>query len=232
MLKIRSEQKEIIDNLGYNNPTLIENLKDMEKINHWLGFNKALSRALKKIKNRFPKEKISLADLGCGSGDSLRYLYHWARSNQIALELHGIDANQFIIEYAKSASLSYPTIQYHYQNIFLSTANYDILTLNNICHHFTNDELINLLKKLKTQIRCALIINDLHRHLCAYWGFYCIAKFLRLSEITKHDGALSVKRGFTRVELINILHKAGIEDYQLRWDWMFRWQIIILKQSV
>jgi hypothetical protein len=34
-------------------------------------------------------------------------------------------------------------------------------------------------------------------------------------------------RGFRRKEWIRIFETAGIKNYQIRWKWAFRWQIII-----
>jgi hypothetical protein len=45
--------------------------------------------------------------------------------------------------------------------------------------------------------------------------------------MVKHDGPLSVLRGFKKSELIGVLQKAGIESYSLKWKWAFRWQLII-----
>jgi len=46
----------------------------------------------------------------------------------------------------------------------------------------------------------------------------------------REDGALSVLRSFTRQELVNLLHQAGIKNYKIKWMWAFRWQIIINKR--
>jgi 2-polyprenyl-3-methyl-5-hydroxy-6-metoxy-1,4-benzoquinol methylase len=227
MFKQRSTQKEIIDDLHFSSPLLIDNLKEMEKINHWLRFNKTLLMGLEKVKKTYALLKLTLADLGCGSGDTLRCINDWASRKNLSVELHGIDGNAFVVEHAKKASLSYPNIQYLHRNIFRDNSQYDIVTLNNFCHHFTNDELILLLKSLTQQANIAILIHDLHRHFLAYWGFLCLTKFFRFSPITKHDGALSVKRGFVKADLVSLLNKANIDSYTIQWLWPFRWQIII-----
>jgi hypothetical protein len=48
--------------------------------------------------------------------------------------------------------------------------------------------------------------------------------------MVKHDSKLSVLRGFTREELEQLLSKAGITNYQLKWKWAFRWQLILFKE--
>ncbi len=45
--------------------------------------------------------------------------------------------------------------------------------------------------------------------------------------MVKYDAPLSVLRAFKKQELIEILNKAGIRDYAIRWQWAFRWQVIV-----
>ena len=47
--------------------------------------------------------------------------------------------------------------------------------------------------------------------------------------MVKHDGPLSVKRGFTKSGLINLLSDAGIKNFIIRWNWAFRWMVVIKK---
>jgi hypothetical protein len=57
-----------------------------------------------------------------------------------------------------------------------------------------------------------------------------ITKLFSRSSMVKFDAPLSVLRGFKKKELTEILQKASIEHYTLRWKWAFRWQLIIYSQ--
>jgi hypothetical protein len=45
--------------------------------------------------------------------------------------------------------------------------------------------------------------------------------------MVKYDAPLSVLRGFSRNEWLDLLRKAGISRFSLKWKWAFRWQLII-----
>jgi hypothetical protein len=45
--------------------------------------------------------------------------------------------------------------------------------------------------------------------------------------MVKNDAPLSVLRAFSRDDLNTILTNAGIKNYQIRWRWAFRWQVIV-----
>jgi hypothetical protein len=94
-------------------------------------------------------------------------------------------------------------------------------------HHFTADQLVDVLGSLKSQCRVGIVINDLHRHPLAYYSIKLLTQFFSKSSMVKFDAPLSVMRGFTRLEWEEILRQAGITDYTLKWKWAFRWEILI-----
>ncbi len=232
MFNIRSTQKEIIDNLEFSDPLLIDNLKDMEKINTWLGFNSSLIKGIKKIYRKYScyNKKLLIADLGCGSGDALRSIQRWANAKTLNLKLIGIDGNPHVINYACLASVQYPNIYYQTSDISMlddQVSAFDIVTLNNLCHHLQDEDLIRLLKYLRQNTHLAIIINDLHRHFLAYLGIKILCVIFKFSSITKHDGPLSVRRAYKKNDIKNILNLANIFGFEIKWRWAFRWQVII-----
>lgn len=242
MLRDRTDQQEIIDNLEFSDPLLIDNLNDMDFLNHWLGYNRTLISGIHKVKKKYKaiwqKRKVIIADLGCGSGDSLRCIHDWANNNKHDCELLGIDGNAFVIAHAIKASSLYPKIKYHIMDILspesfkrIGKEGNDIVTLNNICHHFCDKELIQLIEQLRKHTHLAIIINDLHRHLLAYWGIKILAWAFNFVKVTKHDGPLSVRKGFKKSELESILTAAGSNAFEIRWTWPFRWQVIIWNEE-
>jgi hypothetical protein len=86
---------------------------------------------------------------------------------------------------------------------------------------------VDILRQLKEQARKAVIINDLHRHPLAYYSIRWLTKLLSQSEMVKYDAPLSVLRGFSRNEWLDLLREAGISRFSLKWKWAFRWQLII-----
>jgi len=45
--------------------------------------------------------------------------------------------------------------------------------------------------------------------------------------MVRFDAPLSVLRAFKKHELRNVMEKTPMGDYQLKWKWAFRWQLII-----
>jgi 2-polyprenyl-3-methyl-5-hydroxy-6-metoxy-1,4-benzoquinol methylase len=179
--------------------------------------------------NKKGVQNPDILDLGCGGGDMLVLLKKKLKRSHPAARLHGVDANPNIIQYAVEHCAD-NSIRFSTLNIFseeFRKLNCDIGIATLFFHHFTADQLVDVLGRLKSQCRVGIVINDLHRHPLAYYSIKLLTQFFSKSSMVKFDAPLSVMRGFTRLEWEEILRQAGITDYTLKWKWAFRWEILI-----
>lgn len=236
LLRKRSYEPELMDDLNFGGPDMIRTLDELESVNRQLGGYTPVCDSLEELlKDQIGKgQHISVADLGCGGGDTLRQIALWGQDKSIHLALIGIDANNFIIEYAHRHSLDFPEIEFRQQDIFseeFRSENYDIITASLFCHHFSEQSLVGMLSQWYRQARIGVIINDLHRHTVAYYAIKYITRLFSRSPLIKNDAPLSVARGFRKKELIALLEAAGVTNYKIRWRWAFRWQVVIRKDG-
>lgn len=222
----RSTQLELMDDFSISTQDLHQNLQEIERINIQLGGYNVIRDGLKQYINKYNPKRISLVDIGCGGGDTLRYVHQWGIKNKIDIELTGIDYQPVMIEYAIQHSQNLP-IQYVLQDVFQIENKYDVVMCSLFCHHFEDDRLIQVLKKLSQISHKLILINDLHRHWLAYYSIKYLTKWLKGSYLVQHDAPLSVLRGFKQKEWRNILSKTGLNNYQIAWKWAFRHQILI-----
>lgn len=226
----RATEPELMDDLDLASDALRQNLEELEIINTRLGGYRIVTDALARLRAKMPPRRpLRLADLGSGGGDTLRYIASWARRRHLPVQLMGIDANPFMLEYATEKSQAYPEISFQQQDIFAAefrAQHFDVITCSLFCHHFTDDELAGLLRQLRQQAGVAVIINDLHRHAVAYYSIKWLTRLFRGSYLVRNDAPLSVARAFTKADWQRILQQAGIDKYELRWRWAFRWQVV------
>ena len=231
-LSFRSTEKELIDDLDLDNDALRQNLEELAIINQYLGGNQVTISGLETVlkASKPTQTTYKIADLGCGGGDMLMVIAKWARKKQLKTTLIGIDANDFMIEFAKKRTAQFPEITYLHQNIFareFQEHSFDIVTMTLFCHHFDDESLVKLLKQLKQQSRVAIVINDIHRHWFAYHSIAWITKLLLKSYLVKNDAKLSVWRAFRKSDLENIIQKAGFTRFSIKWKWAFRWEVVL-----
>ena len=226
MLEQRSEEVEIMDDLETSGPVIDQTLKELNTINQRLGGNSISISALKKIAKT--KKSFLLADLGCGGGDIVKTMAKWCRRKGKKARFIGIDANPHIIEYAQRNTKNFSEITYQSVNIFseeFKAQAFDVIHCCLFLHHFSKDQLVQLLAHFRHKSSLGVIINDLHRHPLAYWGIRLLTRLFSKSEMVRNDAAISVARGFKRRELEEILELAGISNYHLSWKWAFRWKL-------
>jgi 2-polyprenyl-3-methyl-5-hydroxy-6-metoxy-1,4-benzoquinol methylase len=234
-LRNRSSEIEIMDDLDCRGEVVDQTLRELDFINQWLGGNAVTLQGLKNVlKNQSKNKEITIADLGCGSGEMLRLIAKNAAQENRTLKLLGIDANPNIIEFAKTHTSEFDNISFEAVNIFseeFRDRKFDIVLCTLFLHHFTEDQLVAIFKSLHQQTTIGIIVNDIHRHTLAFYSIKWLTQLFSKSAMVKFDAPLSVQRAFTKKELADILSKAGITNYQLKWKWAFRWQLIIWPSS-
>lgn len=226
--KHRSDRKEMLDALDIPQELLVRNLKELDILNRSFGGHAITLQGLKKLVT--DKDKTyKIADLGCGSGDTLKFIAEWAKTNGYKVELIGIDMNINAIEYLNTHCKGYPEITGVVNNYteFLNTSKtIDIIHCSLFCHHLSDNELLDLLVWVKNYAGIGIIINDLQRHRLAYYSARAFTFLFNGSALAKNDGPISVLRGFTRKELSALFQRAGIENYSITSKWAFRYLIV------
>lgn len=226
----RSYQAELID-LGpsyYTDQEYEECLYQLGRIGHLLGGNRASLSIFRKL-HLNPQ---SILDVGCGGGFFTMDLAQCFPQAQVL----GIDTNSQAIAFAKkrlqdkkprltNVSFEIPLTP----QLNDSSYQFDVITSTLVCHHLSDYELVEFLKSSYRIAKKAVIINDLHRHSWAYYGFKLISPVLFPNRLIQHDGLLSIQRSFTRKDWVRYLQAADIplEYCQISWHWAFRWIVAI-----
>lgn len=228
MFSKRCDKKEILD-LGQDYYTSFEYrdcLVKLASIGKLLGGDNASLKAFGSL--GFQPE--SVLDVGCGGGAFAGIL----ASKYPEAKIVGIDTSEDAISYAKEKKSS---------NLFFASrkserleeppASFDVVTATLVCHHMTDRQIIEFLRDALTVARRAVVINDLHRHPLAYCLFALAAPVCFNNRLVRHDGLLSIRRGFSREDWEHFLYSAKIpsSNWKINWAWAFRWIITIKKDT-
>ncbi len=223
----RSYQKELIDREDIPFDAIERNMRELDTINAWLGGHRITLDGFKQLlKNR---KKITICEIGCGGGDNLKTIQKWCKRKNIKVNIIGIDINPHCIEVAKSKfeNLNARFIVSDYQLVhFEKDDKTDIIFSSLFCHHFTEAELLTMLKWMESNSGIGFFINDLHRHPFAFYSIKRLTSIFSKSWLVKNDAPLSVLRGFTRKEWQQLLNQSFISTYSIKWKWAFRWLVI------
>lgn len=229
----RTNNPEIMDDFALEGDALKVALDKIAQINRLLGGNQLTLKGVEKLlKKESYLSPIKIVDVGCGNGDMLRKLADFGLQNNLNLELIGVDANNFTVNYAINLSVNYPNIKYRCEDIFsesFSELNYDIVLCTLTLHHFKNDEIIELLALFNKNSKLGFVVNDLHRNSLAYRLFQALCFVFRMNKMSREDGLTSILRGFKKEELIAFSENLRFKKYSIQWKWAFRYQWIVEK---
>lgn len=229
MFKNRSDKKELLDADDIPQADLFRNLYELNLINKYLGGHAVTLNALDKLKLKKDR-KYTIIDIGCGGGDTLVSVAKWGRKRGLQLDLIGVDLKSDCIAYAAQFCAKYSEItlvQNDFVDWFKQNPKVDITISSLFCHHLANEEFSQLIYLSSKSSKIAFIINDLHRNALAYYSIACLTYLFSKSYLVKNDAKLSVLRGFSKNDLLQIF--ASYQNASIAWKWAFRWQIILDK---
>ena len=227
--KERSGQSELMDSPDIPTKILQRNLGELDILNRTLGGHFISLEGIKQL--MVDHQKVyHIVDLGCGSGDVLKYIAKWARSNHYSVKLTGVDKNSDAIQYLVNACSEYPEINgivSDYKDFLKANTKIDIVHCSLFCHHLNNQELKELFLYLKLYTRDGFVLNDLQRSPIAYYSVWFLTRLLNGTMLSKHDGPISVLRAFTRDDIQQLLYQADLKEFDIYWRWAFRFLIVV-----
>ena len=187
-------------------PVLRErSLRDVRRANTTLGGANAVLAELDRLLPTLGRE-VSLLDVGTGLADIPARARRLAALRNVRLATFGVD------QAATLASVSARVLDgsacADARCLPFANASVDVVICSQVLHHFEDDEIACVLRELHRVARRAVIVSDLRRSWFAMGGFWLVSWLLGFHAVTRHDGAVSVLRGFTDGDLADHVHHA------------------------
>ncbi|MBA2378082.1 MAG: methyltransferase domain-containing protein [Blastocatellia bacterium] len=211
MFKERSRELERIDTGDYTPEEYAVFLREIAFINKYLGDRRALKRSLFRAVEDACVREFSVLDVGSGSGEMLRFTADFARRTGRRARLVGLDLNEMSAAMTARASSGFEEISSVRGDAFrlpFADGAFDYAISSLFFHHLTDEQIPAAFAEMKRVSRRGVFVIDLHRHPAAYalYKLFCFA--FRISPLVRHDGALSILKGFTPQELVDF---GGVE---------------------
>jgi len=93
---------------------------------------------------------------------------------------------------------------------------FDYVFCSLFLHHFTDNEVVELLRGFGEVARKAVLVIDLERNPIPYYFIAWSRPLLGWDPVTVHDGAISVEAAFRREELAELARRAGLRNPRAR----------------
>ena len=222
----RSHDPELMDRPDNSESDLAQALRDIGAVNRFLGGRRALWRGVRPFLETTPgSEPLRVLDVGTGGADLPLALAAAARGSGRRIEITAFDAEPTTTRIAARRVHETDGIRILRADAFRSpfrAGSFDLVTASMFLHHFRHDGVVRLLSEFRRLARRAVVINDLHRHRVPLGFIGFLARSLPGHRLFSHDAPLSVRRGFTPVELIRAAREAGADRPSLLRSWPYR----------
>lgn len=164
--------------------------------------------------------ELTLLDVGTGTGDIPAKLARRAARHGVALHVLGLDGHRELV----AATREWPADPVCADALALPFANasIDIVCCSQVLHHFVTDDAVQLIREMHRVAKRRVIIADLHRSWLAAASLWLISFPLGFHPVSRHDGVVSILRGFTRPELRAMVREAVGVEPQVRSRFAFR----------
>ena len=147
---------------------------------------------------------IRILDVGAGSGDVLAYL---VRRQGVPVTPIAADWHREAVKLCAARDLL--AVACDARQLPLADAAVDVVVASQLLHHFNPPAAQRLVRELDRVARLGVVVADLHRARTADLWFRMGSRLLNFHEVTRHDGLVSLRRGFTKRELEGLLSAAG-----------------------
>lgn len=198
---------EILDDPATDTELSVRSLHDVMLANRWFGGQRAVLHELRQLLSaRAPTEREApwqLLDVGTGLGDIPDAACRLAADLQCNLQVIGLERVRAL---SSAARIRCPRmITGDALALPFASGSVDIVTCSQLLHHFDGEPAWQLLRECTRVARRAVIIGDLRRSWTALAGLWASSYVLGFHPVSRHDGMVSIRRGFTRAELSSLI---------------------------
>ena len=211
-----ADTPELLD--GPLHPAMLRgNLRDLGRINRWLGGADLSRRAIRELADALgPRHDLSVIDVGTGGADlPLDLLTTWG-ARWPRLRVTAVDVQHEVLAAARDLRPALDAVR----GLELALADgralpfpdraFDVSHASLVVHHLEPGDAVAFLRELGRVASAAVVINDLSRAWVHWLGAVTISRCCTANRYTRHDAPLSVRRTYTATELRGLMADAGL----------------------
>jgi len=223
---------ELLDDPRADPATVAAHLGDIARLNDWFGGRRAVVDALDPFFRRASGQgkgergrgkgptRWTLLDVGTGAGDIPRAVAAAARRHGITLTLVGLERIPAAAALARTRAGLHPVVG-DGSALPFAPGSVDVVIASQVLHHLPREAAVRWIAAFDRLARRAVVLADLRRSRPAIAALWLVNPALGIGRVTQRDGVMSLRRGYTRVELEAMLAEAGV-NARARYRWCSR----------
>lgn len=174
------------------------NLADLIRINRHFGGHSAVRRMAQQVIGD-AAQQFTVLDVGAASGDTARML----QALYPGASVTNLDYNAVNL-----GNAAHPKLLGDAFALPFRPQSFDYVISCLFLHHFTDQQVVSLLRNFNAVARRGVMIADLERHVLPYCFLPATRYLFGWERITVHDGMISVRAAFREKELLELARQA------------------------
>ncbi len=196
---------EILDGVGLDPKLVVRSMRDVARANKFFGGSSA---AVAELEPALTKSggTLTILDVGTGIGDITECARRKARKAGMSVMTFGIDAAEELAHASRArhdAVVCGDALRLPFPD-----RSFDVVLGSQILHHFDDRCALTFLTELNRVARVRVIVSELRRSWLAVAGLWIGSFPLQFHPVSRHDGVVSIRRGFTSPELEDLVQRA------------------------
>jgi ubiquinone/menaquinone biosynthesis C-methylase UbiE len=215
----RINEPELLDEHDAPRAEMERSLRDLRRINRWLGGIRIYRRVVRELLG--DRSRATVLELGAGTADLLDSL-------PTAYSTIALDFNINHLLYLRKESRALRVVG-DAARLPFRDGSVDVITSAHFFHHFSPEENVNILSDAMRVARAGVAINDTRRHYAPLLFMLLVGALRLVGRITAYDGPASVRRGYTRPEVLAIAERVPASRRRVIHLMPFRFGLLLWK---
>jgi ubiquinone/menaquinone biosynthesis C-methylase UbiE len=202
------------------------NLRDLRRVNRWLG-GVALSRSAlvalvtksrsgrAGLRADLRERPVTMLDIGTGSADIPVALVEWTARRGLQLRVEAIDERHEVVDFARGVAAATAAVELQVADgppLPYRSESFDIAHASMVTHHLEPPDLAAFLAEMRRVSRVGVIVNDLHRGWFDWIVAWVLSRTLTRNAMTRNDAPLSVRRAYRADEIAAVAQQVGLDE--------------------
>ena len=211
----RTPAHELLDEQNAPRADMERSLRDLWRINRWLGGVSIYNRLL------HPFRPGSVLDVGAGSCEVVQ-------TSRARLRV-GLDRKIDHLLHERERTPGVHRVVGDAMRLPFRDGAVDVVTSAHFFHHFSPEENADILAESLRVARCGVAVNDTQRHYVPLLFVQLMGALRLIGRITRFDGPASVRQAYTVEEARRLVEPLPASRREVVQSWPFRMGILLWK---